>query len=95
MDVRPGPAPSDSRLANDTARAILRGFEDHQARFGAITRRARGRFEARDAAGMRRDAIERLDLYKVVVDALVEEVRGLLGEKTGRDLVWAGAKAVY
>lgn len=95
MEVRPGPAPSDSRLANDTARAILRGFEDHQARFGAITRRARARFETRDVAGMRRDAIERLDLYKVVVDALVEEVRGLLGEKTGRDLVWAGAKAVY
>jgi len=88
-------APSDSRLANETARVILRGFEEHQRRFRDITRRARARFEARDTGAMRRDAIERLDLYKAVADGVVDEVRALLGERAGRDLVWAGAKAVY
>jgi isocitrate dehydrogenase kinase/phosphatase len=97
VEIRPAaiPAPSDSRLANDTARAILRGFEEHQRRFRDITLRTRPRFEARDTAGMRRDAIERLDLYKVVTDGVVDEVRALLGERAGRDLLWAGAKAVY
>jgi len=89
------PWPSDSRLANDTARVILAGFEAHQRRFRDITRRARARFEDRDTAGMRRDAIERLDTYKAAVDGVVEGVRALLGVRAALDLVWAGAKAVY
>jgi isocitrate dehydrogenase kinase/phosphatase len=97
VEARTGKAaePSDSRLGNETAHAILRGFEEHQRRFRDITRRARARFEARDTASMRLDAAERLDQYKTVADGVVEKVRTLLGERAGRDLVWAGAKAVY
>jgi isocitrate dehydrogenase kinase/phosphatase len=90
-----GPGPSDSRLANDAARAILAAFEDHQRRFREITRRARHRFEQRDAAGMRQDATERLDLYRAVLEGAVTGIRALLGERAERGLLWAGAKAVY
>jgi isocitrate dehydrogenase kinase/phosphatase len=85
---------TDSRLANMAAGAILRSFDDFQARFGEITRRACTRFETRDWPGLRRDALGRLDLYRDILDVLVAEVRDLLGERIQEKLVWAGMKAV-
>jgi isocitrate dehydrogenase kinase/phosphatase len=41
------------------------------------------------------DAAERLDMYRQEVDATVEGVRDLLGERVENRLVWAGMKAVY
>ena len=49
--------------ADALARLIRDGFEDYHARFAAISRRARLRFEQRDWAGARQDAVERIGLY--------------------------------
>ena len=86
---------SDSRLANLGARAIHAGFDDYHARFRAITRRARARFEGRDWRGLRLDGTDRLDLYRQHVDPLVAEVKALLGERVEERLIWAAMKAVY
>ena len=86
---------SDSRLANLGARAIHAGFDAYHARFRAITRRARARFEGRDWRGLRLDGTDRLDLYRQHVDPLVAEVKALLGERVEERLIWAAMKAVY
>ena len=86
---------SESRLANLGARAIYAGFDAYHARFRAITGRARARFEQRDWRGLRRDATERLDLYRQHVDPVVCEVQALLGERLEERLIWAAMKAVY
>jgi isocitrate dehydrogenase kinase/phosphatase len=86
---------SDSRLANLGARAIHAGFDDYHARYRAITRRARARFEGRDWRGLRLDGTDRLDLYRQHVDPLVAEVKALLGERVEERLIWAAMKAVY
>jgi isocitrate dehydrogenase kinase/phosphatase len=86
---------SASRLANDIAPAILDAFEEHQARFGEITRRARARFDARDWQGSIDDAVERLDLYAEVIGRIEGRVRDALGEATPDRDVWTGAKALY
>jgi isocitrate dehydrogenase kinase/phosphatase len=88
-------ARSARRLANLAATAIAEAFDAHQARFAEITRRARGRFEARDWRGAVTDAVERLDLYGLVIDGVEAQVRQLLGERAHDRLVWAGMRAVY
>ena len=48
----------------DPALEIIRtGFEDFSAAFATITQRAAQRFDRQDWQGMRRDTVERLDLY--------------------------------
>jgi isocitrate dehydrogenase kinase/phosphatase len=86
---------SESRIANLGAHAIRGAFNAYHARFRAITRRARTRFERRDWQRMRADAAKRLDLYREVVDPTVREIRDLLGDRVEDKLVWAGMKAVY
>jgi len=86
---------SESRLANLGARAIHAGFDAYHARFRAITRRARARFEGRDWRGLRLDATDRLDVYRQHVDPLVTEVHALLGDRVEERLIWAAMKAVY
>ncbi len=86
---------TDSRLSNLGANRILEGFEDYISRFAAINRRAPRRFEERDWRGMNGDALERLRLYPLVVDRVIETISRLLGHRTGDALVWVAIKAVY
>lgn len=86
---------TDSRLANLGATAIHEAFNRYQARFKAITRQAEARFQNRDWRGMQTDAVERLDLYRAVLDQIVSEIRGLLDDRLNNKLVWASMKAVY
>ncbi len=86
---------TESRLANLGANAALRAFDRYCERFAQITRRAPTRFEQRDWHGMQRDSVERLDLYRDVVDHLTAEVRELLGDRVEDKLVWVAVKAVY
>jgi isocitrate dehydrogenase kinase/phosphatase len=90
-----GGALTDSRLSNLGAQRILEGFEDYVGRFRAINQRAPRRFEERDWHGMQSDAIERLRLYTVAVDRVVESVGHLLGGRAEDPLVWVAVKAVY
>ena len=50
------------RLTNICAEAIIKAFNEYQAKFKVITRRAKTRFENQDWHGMKADADERLDL---------------------------------
>ncbi|HSK07372.1 MAG TPA: bifunctional isocitrate dehydrogenase kinase/phosphatase [Acidimicrobiia bacterium] len=86
---------TDSRLSNLGANRILEGFEEYVARFRTINQRARRRFEERDWPGMQSDTVERLRLYTVVVDRVMESVGHLLGRRADDPLVWVAVKAVY
>jgi isocitrate dehydrogenase kinase/phosphatase len=86
---------TDRRLATLGADAIHRAFGAYQAQFKAITQRAQIRFETCDWRGMQADAVERLDLYKVVVEQVVAGIRRLLGSRIHDKLVWGCMKAAY
>ncbi len=86
---------TESRMANLGAKAALRAWDRYRDRFAAITRRAGTRFEQRDWHGMQNDMVERLELYRDVVDHLTVEVRDLLDDRVQDRLVWASLKAVY
>ena len=81
--------------APDSARLILDGFISYQVRFREITRRAKQRFEKRDWSGLQTDATERLDLYKNVVDQVVENLHGGLASEVADKAIWAIMKAHY
>lgn len=89
----------DADLADDLARdgseAIRLGFETYVAERSRITRRARGRFEARDWPGSQRDAAERLDLRDGIVHETVGRVRAELGAAVHDRAVWTLMKEDY
>src|SRR5262249_3819847 len=60
--------------ANPATAAIVDGFAAYRTGFDTITRRAQERFRQRDWPGAVADAVERLDLYGEVVDAVEHEV---------------------
>jgi isocitrate dehydrogenase kinase/phosphatase len=86
---------SDSRLANLSAQTIFEGFNDYQAQFQEITRRAKGRFERRNWHGMQADALERLELHNQQVQQVGTNISHLLGDRVTKKLVWTSTKAVY
>jgi len=55
---------------------VLEAYEGWRDAFRAVTRRARGRFLAREWREAQNDAQERLDLYPRAVDAVVARLRG-------------------
>jgi isocitrate dehydrogenase kinase/phosphatase len=86
---------TDSRLSNQVANRILEGFREYTTRFGAINRRAPRRFEERDWRGMQGDTVERLRLYTIVVDRVIEAIQQMVGKRIEDPLVWVAIKAVY
>jgi len=86
---------TDSRLANLGARAIHAGLETYRTRFQTITAQAKENFERADWLRIRANALERLELYRLVVDEVEATVTDLLAERVQQKLVWASMKAVY
>ena len=82
-------------LAEHGANAIHAAFLAYRAEFNAITRRAKLRFEQRDWHGMQDDALERLELYKKIVDHTVAETQAVLSEAVKQETVWVQMKACY
>ena len=81
--------------AQACAAEAAEAFERYNADFRSITRRAPGRFEARDWHGSQRDAVARIELYTTHVDAAVAGLRVLLGDAAlDRDL-WVRIKAEF
>ena len=64
-------APRLRQLAWHGATAIHDAFDDYQAQFRAITRRAQQRFEHREWHHWQADSIERLELYEQVLRGVV------------------------
>ncbi len=74
---------------------IRGGFSDYNADFRDITRRARRVFEERDWQAGRSDAVERIDLYDKHVRAMIETLRGVLGERIADHELWRAIKAEF
>ncbi|HFF3761304.1 bifunctional isocitrate dehydrogenase kinase/phosphatase [Stenotrophomonas maltophilia] len=84
-----------AELASRIAGAIRDGFEQYHARFAAITARARQRFEQRDWAGARQDAVERIALYDLCIAEQTDALRRLAGEAIGERALWLQVHARY
>jgi isocitrate dehydrogenase kinase/phosphatase len=82
-------------LARDCARAIFDAVGDYNAEFRAVTRRARLRFERRDWAAARGDAMERIDLYDRYVASTTEMIRRRLAERATDRNLWVQIKAHF
>lgn len=81
--------------AADTAAAIFAAFEDYNAAFGAITRRAGRRFAEREWALAQRDAVERIELYDRRVEKCVANLVGRLGRLIADEETWHATKIRY
>jgi isocitrate dehydrogenase kinase/phosphatase len=80
----------------DVALDILRtSFEDFSAAFATITQRASQRFERRDWRGMRRDTVERLDLYPKIVDETTRMLLRSLGPQARQPALWGDIKKQF
>ncbi len=81
--------------ARGGAAVIFAGFNCFRRDFRAITGRAKSRFERRDWRGIQADSVERLNLYKKVVDAVVADTGRILEEKVRDGEVWSMMKSAY
>lgn len=82
-------------LAHQAAAAIHAAFLDYQSRFAGITRRARQRFENREWHQAQEDAVQRLTLYRDVLNDTVAALGGLLENNARNAFVWREIKAVH
>jgi isocitrate dehydrogenase kinase/phosphatase len=78
----------DPVLARRGAALLRDGFADYHQRFADITRRAKRRFETRDWAGARADAVERIELYDRCVAETSGRMKTLLGGSAGDRVLW-------
>lgn len=84
----------DSRAAA-LAVLIRDGFEHYHARFAAVTRRARVRFETLDWAAARQDAVERIGLYDQCIVQTVDALRRAAGDAVGTRALWLQVRQAY
>jgi isocitrate dehydrogenase kinase/phosphatase len=82
-------------LAAHAAAGLRRGFADYDARFRAITQRARGRFESRAWAEMRADVVERIELYDVCVAEMHAWLADTLGPRAVDRALWGAIRDAY
>lgn len=83
------------QLTLRSAQAIKDAFEQYHNEFKVITRRCKTRFEQCDWAGIQHDAVERLDLYKLVIDKLITDLHTILGADTINTDCWKLLKKRY
>ncbi|MEO1079755.1 MAG: bifunctional isocitrate dehydrogenase kinase/phosphatase [Pseudomonadota bacterium] len=77
------------------ARIILNGFESYFAEFQNITLGARSRFENADWLGVHTAAIDRLDLYKEKLNAVLGTVELVAGSELQNYDFWRDSRRVY
>ncbi|MCW4456049.1 bifunctional isocitrate dehydrogenase kinase/phosphatase [Flavobacterium sp. MXW15] len=81
--------------AQAIAACIRDGFEDYHARFAAITRRARVRFERCDWAAAREDAVERIELYDVCIGECMDRLQAMAGAAGHRHGTWQQVRQAF
>jgi isocitrate dehydrogenase kinase/phosphatase len=86
---------SHDKLLHVGAHRIRQCLDTYRRRFKEITRRARVRFEERDWPGMQADAAERLELYRLEVDRVVDELRQLFLVQIQNRSLWAEMRELY
>ena len=75
------PARARSDLIQRAAALVVDAFDDYNARFSDITRRARRRFERREWDAHRRDARARIGLYDECITETIGRLEALLAER--------------
>ncbi|MGE3174654.1 MAG: bifunctional isocitrate dehydrogenase kinase/phosphatase [Planctomycetota bacterium] len=85
----------DDAIARECASYLAAAFQEYNAEYRTVTRRARGRFERRDWHGGDRDAAERIGLYDEHTKASTAHVRALLGARAQDHALWRRIKAVF
>jgi len=88
-------ATTEHHLAVRVAHAIAEQQREQRRKFDSITRRAVGRFEMRDWRSLRRDSVDRIDLYEEKVTEAVENVQILLGTRASDKVIWGLIRAEY
>ncbi|HET9679545.1 MAG TPA: bifunctional isocitrate dehydrogenase kinase/phosphatase [Gammaproteobacteria bacterium] len=89
------PPNSDSKLITDASNLLVDAFEDYNARFADITRRAKRRFEARDVSGMHADTQERIELYDVCIRETFSRLEKLLADRLFSRGIWQAMRRDY
>jgi len=74
------------------AHQLRRRFENYNAEFARITRRAARHFVARDWRAGRADAVQRIELYERHVSSAIEDLRREFGADIARRDLWIDAK---
>ena len=82
-------------LVARAADLVVDAFDDYNARFADITRRARRRFEQRDWAGARRDAVDRIRLYDDCIAETIARLEQRLAERLFSRTLWIDIHAGY
>ncbi len=96
----PGDTPEGAKLdSNDHAQRwameIAVAYERYRHQFDEVTRRARGRFEARQFRELQADARERLDVYQRSLDEVVARLKLALGGSSRDRALWKLIKRRY
>lgn len=89
-------APSSSDpLVQRAAALVLDAFEDYDARFADLTRRARRRFVQRDWRRAQADAVARIDLQDSFLGEALGRFEALVGERMRSRAFWAAVRECY
>lgn len=82
-------------LHQRAAALVQDAFEDYNARFSDLTRRARRRFLHRDWRGAQGDAVARLELFDSFLPEALGRLEALLGERVRSRAAWAATRDAY
>lgn len=93
ISSKPGAEPSATAMR--VAARVADGFEDYNARFSDITRRARRRFERREWSQAQTDHLARMDLYDVCLRETLARVEALLEERMRARPLWRMVREAY
>jgi isocitrate dehydrogenase kinase/phosphatase len=89
-------APRGALVARISAEAVATRlrccFEDYNAEFAEITRRAARNFLTRDWTAARADAVQRIELYELHVSRTIRELRHDFGDSIQDRNLWTGIK---
>ena len=85
----------DEEVAARGALAVHSACAEVTRAFDDITRRAQGRWELRDWAGMQADAVQRLELTPRLINQAVEQLGTLLGAQRDDHAFWRATHDAY
>lgn len=89
------PARARLELIQRAAALVVDAFDDYNARFSDITRRARKKFVQRDWEGHRRDARARIGLYDECIAETIGRLESLLAERLLSRTLWLDIHGEY
>ena len=77
------------------AKIILGGFKKYLSEFLIITRRSKVRFEKKEWQDIRKDAVERLNLYEKILTEISNRINDFLIKKGNDSSTWISIKGQY